>query len=85
MVGVEVLAAFTKPLPETAHIVLVAFWGFAVQRGTSRRNASAAIEARLDALAERYNLPKEYLRDEFSVFQTSLKLQLPQGADHDDQ
>ena len=80
VVGVEVLAAFTKPLPESAHVVLLAFWGFAVQRGVSRQRNATAIDARLAALAARKQLPVETLRDEFAAFQASLS----QGESHDD-
>ncbi|MEK9901283.1 MAG: hypothetical protein VW516_11100, partial [Rhodospirillaceae bacterium] len=80
VVGVEVLAAFTKPLPESAHVVLLAFWGFAVQRGVSRQRGTEALEARLAALAARKQLPVETLRDEFAAFQASLR----QGDSHDD-
>lgn len=80
VVSVEVLAAFTKPLPESAHVVLLAFWGFAVQRGVSRQRDATAIDARLTALAARKQLPVETLRDEFAAFQASLN----QGDSHDD-
>lgn len=84
VVSVEVLAAFTKPLPETAHVVLLAFWGFAVQRGVSRQRSTVAIEAGLAALAARRKLPVETLRDEFAAFQASVRQQLPPGDSHDD-
>jgi len=81
VVGVEVLAAFTKPLPESAHVVLLAFWGFAVQRGVARQRSSDAVEARLEVLAARKQLPVEVLRDEWAAFQASLRAQ---GDSHDD-
>lgn len=87
VVVIEVVAAFTKPLPESAHLVLAAFWGFAVQRGRRRAATAAKIHARLDEYAARHHLPPEYVRDEFDAFRLSL-MQAPRsttGDDHDDE
>lgn len=78
VVCVEVLAAFTKPLPESAHLVLATFWGFAVTRGRARQNEAHALEAHLAEYAARHRLPAEYLRDEFAAFQVSLRQPLRQ-------
>lgn len=76
VVVVEVVAAFTKPLPESAHLVLLAFGGWATQRGRSRQTTLASFEARLAEYAQRRHLPIEGARDEFAVFQAAVR-QLP--------
>jgi Flp pilus assembly protein TadB len=89
VVAVEVIAAFTRPLPESAHLVLAAFWGFAVQRGRQRRADMAEQESEIAEFAERNHLPVEYVRDEWTAFKATLhrRRQLPPsaGAHHDDE
>lgn len=89
VVAVEVIAAFTKPLPESAHLVLAAFWGFAVQRGRQRRADMAEQETEIAEFAERNHLPVEYVRDEWTAFKATLhkrrQLQPSPGAHHDDE
>lgn len=82
VVAIEIVAAFTKPLPESAHLVLAAFWGFAVQRGVRRQKESVELEHRIAEYAAKHRLPVEYVRDEFTVFTSSLR-QLPPGDHHD--
>ena len=86
VVAVEVIAAFTKPLPESAHIVLAAFWGFAVQRGAKRRADMIERDAEMAEYAERNGLPVEYVRDEWTAFKATMSTRrLPPGTQHDDE
>ena len=84
VVVVEVVAAFTKPLPESAHLVLLAFGGWATQRGRSRQTTLASFEACLAEYAQRRHVPLEGARDEFAVFQAAVR-QLPPGERHADE
>ncbi len=85
VVSVEVIAAFTKPLPESAHLVLAAFWAWAVQRGRSRQTTLASFEAQIAEYAKRHRVPPEFIRDEFAMFRASLQLPPPQGDRHVDE
>lgn len=71
-----------RPIPPEGHVVLGAFWLFAVGRGTRQRRRQRRRERQVAGFARLYGIPERQLRDEFAEF-AARRLRLTRGRDED--